>query len=106
MRCGFKLIVTFGLSEFQFCYDLFYPAHDPEGDGWSRNKRVPENISELLTPRALAYWFMDDGYSLNINQKRYYVFSTHSFPLEDHEILVKALRGNFSIEATIQKQYS
>ena len=49
---------------------------------------------------------MDDGYSLNINQKRYYVFSTHSFPLEDHEILVKALRGNFSIEATIQKQYS
>ena len=45
---------------------------------------------------------MDDGYSFNINQKRYYVFSTHSFPLEDHEILVKALRGNFSIEATFK----
>lgn len=24
-------------------------------------KIVPSNISELLTPRALAYWIMDDG---------------------------------------------
>ena len=53
----------FGRPEFKFYYDLFYPAHDPEGPGWSRKKRVfeggfrpPKNINELFTlftPRAL-----------------------------------------------------
>ena len=28
-----------------------------------RPRESPENIHELLTPRALAYWFMDDGNS-------------------------------------------
>ena len=64
---------------------------------------VPKNIHELLTPRGLAYWFIDDGSKLCINQKRYYSFATHSFPLEDQEILVEALRDNFEIDATIQK---
>ena len=66
--CGFKLIVTFGLSEFKFYYEIFYPARDPsleEGKECARRtKRVPENIHDLLTARALAYWFMDDGRSL------------------------------------------
>ena len=48
--CGFKLML------FKLDYDLFYKV-----DLVRREKRVPKNIGEFLTPRALAYWFMDDG---------------------------------------------
>ena len=97
---------TFGHSEFQFYYDLFYPARDRvasrrsfggrEGRAAARRiKRVPKNIGELLTARALAYWFIDDGSYRTRKAKRYDFFSTHSFPLEDQEILVQALRDHF-----------
>ena len=46
---------------------------------------------------------MDDGSSHTIKAKRYYVFSTQSFILEDQYRLVQALIHNFSIDATIQK---
>ena len=52
---------------------------------------------------------MDDGsYKLNKskNDKRYYVFNTQSFILEDQSRLVQALIHNFEIDATIQKQRS
>ena len=71
-----------------------------------RKKRVPESISELLTARALAYWFMDDGTALFRKAKRYYVFNTQSFIFEDQKRLVQALSHNFGIHATIQKQLS
>ena len=65
-----------------------------------RTKRVPENIHDLLTPRAVAYWFMDDGYCKLIKYKNRtyinYTFSTQSFPLEDQKILVQALQFNRS----------
>ena len=50
---------TYSHPEFKFYDDLFYPLQrDPEG---GRKKRVPKNIGQFLTARALAYWFMDDG---------------------------------------------
>nr|YP_009720760.1 putative LAGLIDADG endonuclease [Ostreobium quekettii]QGQ61972.1 putative LAGLIDADG endonuclease [Ostreobium quekettii] len=55
--------------------------------------------SQLLTPRALAYWFMDDGSCHTRNRKLYYVFSSQFFLLEDQ----KTLRDNFEISATIKK---
>ena len=69
-----------------------------------RTKRVAKNIGELFTLRSVAYWFMDDGGNLPRNQRRYYFFSTQSFPKEDQEILLQALKDNFSglMAATIQ----
>lgn len=99
---------TYGHPEFKLYDSLFYPAH--EHTGLSRKKRIPQNIQEFLTPRALAYWFMDDGTynsrSKNDSNSRTYVFSTQSFPLEDQELLVQALINNFSIHANIQKDRS
>ena len=94
--CGFTLIVTFGLSELKFYYEIFYPARDPSlKECAQRTKRVPENIHDLLTPRAVAYWFMDDGYCKPIKYKNRtyinYTFYNQSFPLEDQKILVQAL---------------
>ena len=69
---------------------------------------APEKINDLLTPRALAYWFMDDGFQFNMTKNRrryrYYALSTNSFPLEDQKRLVQALKDNFSIHTTIQKE--
>jgi len=48
---------------------------------------------------------MDDG-TYSFKNRKYYRFSTHSFPLEDQEMLVQALRGNFEIHANIQKSSS
>nr|YP_009720771.1 putative LAGLIDADG DNA endonuclease [Ostreobium quekettii]QGQ61983.1 putative LAGLIDADG DNA endonuclease [Ostreobium quekettii] len=92
---------TYRHPDFEFYYNLFYPAHP----GCRRKKRVAESISELLTARALAYWFMDDGSALSRKARRYYVFNTHSFPLEDQGAkgVVDALRDNFDIDATIKK---
>ena len=49
---------------------------------------------------------MDDGTALFRKAKRYYVFNTQSFIFEDQKRLVQALKDNFDIDATIQKQRS
>ena len=114
----FLFALSYRRPDFKCDDDAFYPAHDPEGPGWSRKKRIfegglrpPQNLNDLLTPIANAYWFMVDGSYLTINQKRYYIFSTRSFhsnpvrvyfrayPLEDQSILVQTLKDNFSIYA-------
>ena len=92
---------TYAHPEFKFYDDLFYKIDDCG----RRKKRVPENIHELLTERGLAYWFMDDGdsYTKTRSHLRYYRFNTQSFLLSDQERLVQALKDNFDIDATIQK---
>ena len=48
---------------------------------------------------------MDDGtYSFKKRKYINYRFSTNSFPLEDQQILVQALKDNFSIHAKIHKE--
>ena len=86
---------TYSNPELKFYDDLFYPAHGAlQYKG--RKKRVPKNINELLTPKALAYWFMDDGGCKSYKSKnRTYRFSTHSFPCSDQALLVQILRDNF-----------
>ena len=81
----------------------FFPIH--EYNGLRRKKRVPKNISELLTPRALAYWFMDDG-SYTSKKNRTYRLNTQYFPFGDQQRLLEALKINFDIDATIQKDRS
>ena len=88
----------FSHTDFKFYDEIFYPIN--EYNGCRRKKRVPQNIHEFFTPRALGYWFMDDSYSFKNGGNRSYRFSTHSlhsFPLEDQEILVHALKDNLEI---------
>ena len=87
--CGFKP----GRETFRhtFYYNLFYPAHSYKG----RQKRVTENVNELLTPRRRGslrpplYWFNDDGNSFQNGRNRAYRFLTHSFPLSDQALDVQ-----------------
>lgn len=74
------------LNEF---HDLFYKTG---------SKRIPHNISDLLTARGLAYWIMDDGHKTFYNQT---VLNTNSYTLEKVQLLQKALELNFKLRTRL-----
>jgi LAGLIDADG DNA endonuclease family len=55
-----------------------------------RRKIVPDGIEHLLTARALAYWFMDDG-SMKSSESKGVLFNTHAFRDDEIERLISAL---------------
>jgi ubiquinol-cytochrome c reductase cytochrome b subunit len=81
---------TLSYSSLNWLYDLFYEAN---------HKRVPETISEWLTPRALAIWIMDDGRMMRRGVK----ISTEGFALQDIQRLQQALQTRYSLCPTIQR---
>jgi hypothetical protein len=61
-------------------------------------KVLPENIAELLTPRALAYCLAGEGgYDKSRGAIR---IATHSFTPEEVDQLRAALLNNFNIESS------
>lgn len=66
-------------------------------------KKIPRIIKKLLTPLALAVWFMDDG-SIKSNHHRALVFNTQCFSEPDLKKLQQALAENFGIETVLRKQ--
>jgi uracil-DNA glycosylase len=76
-------------------------------------KRVPFWVAHALTPRMLAFWFMDDGYlRVRPGRRPRAEIAAHGFPEEDRSILLLALAGlglqakclqgriSFDVEAT------
>lgn len=94
---------TYKHPSFKFYYDIFYPKLNKDEQKRCK-KSVPKIIHRLLTSRALAYWFMDDGTFSKLHKS--YTFSTHGFDLSDQKILVNALKVNFGINASIHKDGS
>jgi hypothetical protein len=101
---------TYFFTSFNDIHDIFY--RQPTDEELSANlknkrklryiKRIPNNINEYLTPRALAFWFMDDG-SFH-KEKGYIRIATNSFCMQDIELLKNALKDNFNLNWLIQKQ--
>jgi hypothetical protein len=81
--------LTLSLPCFNIYRELFY---DHTG-----KKILPENLEELLTPRGLAFWFMDDGYKF---RNGFYI-STESFSLSENEFLIKILKNKFNLDCSI-----
>nr|YP_009720777.1 putative LAGLIDADG endonuclease [Ostreobium quekettii]QGQ61989.1 putative LAGLIDADG endonuclease [Ostreobium quekettii] len=73
---------------------LFYP------DG---TKEVPSDIllEQWLTPRAIAYWYMDDGAIANPNRKATSL-NYHGFSLEDNSRLVRFLQKKYGLNTWIK----
>lgn len=63
-----------------------------------RTKVIPVDISEWLTPLAIAVWYMDDGY---LDKKTYPLFMTESYSRGDVKRLIDALKVVFNIESFI-----
>ena len=88
-HCYFSLKNNYRLKEF---YDLFYK---------NGKKDIPEDLS-LLTPKAMAFWFMDDGYS---SSKCTIGIATCSFSFEGLLRLKKYLFSKYGITVNITKEF-
>lgn len=85
---------TVSHGAFRFYAHQFY---DTQG------KCVPRTIHRFLTPRSIAYWFMDDG-SIKSRESKGVIFNTQGFARNDVKRLIAALRTRFSLEANERKQ--
>lgn len=66
-------------------------------------KIVPKLISKLLTPLALAVWFMDDG-STKSNQHKALVIHSQSFSKFDLQRIIKILEDKYQIKSVLRKR--
>lgn len=87
--CRFQLKNNYKLKEL---YDMFY---------YNGKKDVPLNL-ELLTPKAMAYWFMDDG---TASSGCSISIATCSFSLEGLIRLKNYLFDTYNLEVTIKKDF-
>ena len=86
-ECQFTLRPNLNLK---FLYEAFY-------DNFGGKKDIPFDLS-LLTPQAIAIWFMDDGSS---NNGRYFLH-TNCFNLKSIFLLQNMLKHNFNIYSSIE----
>lgn len=59
---------------------------------------MPDNIWHLLTPRALAYWIMDDGGKGSYNEM---ILHTRSFTLQEVKLLQSVLQGKYQLRTRL-----
>ena len=62
-------------------------------------KIFPEDIFEIITPRALAVWFMDDG----SNTKESLTLNTHCFSKAEQLQIIRSLKEKYDISSTLIK---
>lgn len=88
-QCSFDIKNNFALKEL---YDLFY---------YKGRKDIPIDLS-LLTPRALAFWFMDDG---SKSSKHSIEIATCSFSLNGLLRMQSFLEERYNIKSIIRKDF-
>ena len=84
---------TRSLKCFNYYRELFYH---------NREKRIPQNIKDLLTPVSLAYWAMDDGTA----ERNGFKLCTDSFLKDEVIILMEVLKDKFSLGCTLREHNS
>ena len=68
-----------------------------------RTKIVPRLIKKWLTPKALAYWFMDDG-SVKSKQSKGVIFNTQGYAKYDVAKLINVSQEKFHLVAKLRSQ--
>lgn len=81
---------TQSTKELGYLHSLFYKQ---------RRKIVPKALEKLLSPRACAIWFMDDG--SNIGSA--YSLCTHNMNETEQELVRVILANKYDIETTVVK---
>lgn len=85
---------TLSHAAFRFYANQFY-------DG--RKKKVPDLIHRWLTPKALAYWFMDDG-SMKSSQSKGVILNTQGFSRSEVERLKELLVHQYELKVSLRSQ--
>ena len=65
-------------------------------------KTIPIELYSYLTPRALAFWIMDDG----SKQGKGILLHINSFKYEEVLFLINILKEKFNIESIARKKYN
>jgi LAGLIDADG DNA endonuclease family len=66
-------------------------------------KKISKRINKMLTPRSIAYWYMDDG-SLKSKQSKGVILNTHAFSKKEIETLCFILNEKFKLQCKPRKQ--
>lgn len=85
---------TISSSTFTFFGKQFYKE---------KKKVIPKLIHRWLTPRALAYWYMDDG-SMKSTQSKAVLLNTQGFSHDQVCILCNVLTQKFNLSCWPRKQ--
>lgn len=93
-RWYFNTIVS---NEFKHYGNLFYKLDTKSN---TMIKDVPNAIERFLTPRAIAYWYMDDGNLKELGRGNAMRICTESFSLNGVNRLKKALDTLYGIKYT------
>jgi len=94
---GSYLQVSFQTLIFPFFDQLYLLFYDPI----SGKKKIPENISNLLTPLGLSYWFMDDGAKAGSG----FFLHTDGFSKEDVVLLLSVLDSKFGLKCSLRQRH-
>lgn len=97
-RWYFNTIVHNSLRHYK---NLFY-SFDPKTNKFVKD--VPKNIELFLTPRAIAYWYMDDGSIKWLGKSNAMRICTESFSKEGLFRLQTALKNRFNLETSLVKK--
>lgn len=88
----------YGARTSSFAHQAFMPFEELFYD--NRDKRYTPELVERLTPRSLAYWFMDDGGASG----RVLTLGCHT-RREDLEIVKAGLHRTFGVDLRIDRYY-
>ena len=80
---------------FRFYGQQFY------GEG---KKKVPKLIHRWLTPRSIAYWYMDDGAQKWKGKSLAVRFCTDNFVYRDAKKLAQVLQDKYGLKVSLQKK--
>jgi len=87
---------TFSLPYFSEQHDKWYTFNKSTG---RYVKGVPNNIADILTARAFAYFLCGDS---SYHQVWGYMYLyTNSFTLDEVKLIIKALKSNFGIDSSV-----
>lgn len=95
-----KIYSNYGFQTIS-CGSLRFFAHQFY-DQNSKNKKIPIIIGKILSPLALAVWFMDDG-QIKSKKHKALMINSQCFSKKDLRLLQKVLFRSFQVETTLRK---
>ena len=90
---------TFSTTQ-QACF-RFYGQQFYKKDG---KRKCPRLIEKLLSPRSIAYWYMDDGAQKWKGRSKGVRFCTDNFSHMECKWLAAALQAKYGLQTTLQKK--
>lgn len=100
---GFKMFKTLSHSSFRFYGQQFYENLPAAAGFKKRRKKLPKLIHRWLSPRGLAYWFMDDG-SWKSATSFAVILNTQNFQLHEVQTLCQILTNRWNLQCSPRKK--